>query len=158
MKKILLLSFAAALLSACSSPTFTDTVKVDSVPTGADVFVNNEIVGQTPACLTLPSDGVYEIRLAKKGYKDEVVSLASIRQNPVVKFGPLVDLGFYKELAPAPVDAKLTPDFLPAAKGLNPFESMTSNIGKVDALRKEGKISAEEHSYLLSRITEFYSK
>ena len=44
MKKILLLSIAAALLSACSSVKFSEDVTVDSMPSGADVFVNGEWV------------------------------------------------------------------------------------------------------------------
>jgi PEGA domain len=158
MKKILLLSLAAALLSACSTMTFNEDVAVDSKPCGADIFVNGELMGQTPATLSLDTSSVYEIKLAKKGYKDQTVSLASIRANPLVKFGPLVDMGYYKELTPAPVNEQLKPDFLPATKGLNAFGDMASNIVKVDQMRKDGKISPEEHSYLLFQITEFYSK
>jgi hypothetical protein len=34
---------------------------------------------------------------------------------------------------------------------------MASNIVKVDEMRKAGKIDAEEHSYLIKQIAEFYS-
>ncbi len=155
MKKILLLSVAAAMLSGCA---FNDSVEISSMPQGADIFIDNELVGQTPMTLDLPRDGVYEIKLAKQGYKDQSVNLASIRKNPLVKFGPLVDMGYYKELTPAPVDASLKPSFLPAYPGLNAFGDMTKNILQVDEMRKSGKITAEEHSYLISQITEFYSK
>ena len=104
MKKILLLSIAAALLSACSSVKFSEDVTVDSMPSGADVFVNGEVVGKTPMVVSLDSSSVYEIKLVKEGYKDQTVSLASIRTNPLVKFGPLSDMGYYKELTPAPVN------------------------------------------------------
>ena len=157
MKKILLLSVAAATLSACSSVTFTENVAIESMPCGADVFINNELVGQTPMAIALDTSSVHEIKLVKEGYKDQVVSLASVRANPLVKFGPLVDMGYYKNLTPAPVDAGMKPAFLPATKGLNPFGDMASNIVKVDEMRKAGKIDAEEHSYLIKQITEFYS-
>ena len=35
---------------------------------------------------------------------------------------------------------------------------MAANIVKVDQMKKDGKISSEEHSYLLNQITDFYSK
>ena len=155
MKKILLLSVVAALLSGCA---FKEDVVINSMPEGADVFINNELMGQTPMTLDLNRDSVYEIKLVKQGYKDQVVSLASVRQNPLVKFGPLVDMGYYKELTPSPVDASLKPSFLPEYPGLNAFNDMTSNILKVDQMRKEGKISQQEHSYLIKTITDFYSK
>lgn len=155
MKKILLLSVVAALLSGCA---FKEDVVINSMPEGADVFINNELMGQTPMTLDLNRDSVYEIKLVKQGYKDQVVSLASVRQNPLVKFGPLVDMGYYKELTPSPVDASLKPSFLPEYPGLNAFSDMTKNILQADEMRKSGKISPQEHSYLISQITEFYAK
>ncbi len=158
MKKIFLLSVTAVLLSACSSATFTEDVAIESMPSGADVFVNNELVGKTPTTVELDTSSVHEIKLVKEGYKDQVVSIASVRATPLVKFGPLVEMGYYRNLTPAPVESDMKPTFLPAAKGLNPFGDMASNIVKVDEMRKSGKIGAEEHSYLLKQITEFYSK
>ena len=157
MKKLLLLPLLAALVSACST-SFKEDVAINSQPSGADVFVNNELVGQTPTNVCLPKDGVYEVRLAKTGYKDQVVNIASIRTNPLVKFGPLVDMGYYKELTPDPVDAGLKPAFLPAYPGTNSFGDMTVNILEADAMRKDGKITPEEHSYLIQVITEFYTQ
>ncbi len=157
MKKLFLLTALAALLTGCNS-AFQERVAVNSSPEGADVFVNDQLVGRTPVTVTLDKNGVYELRLAKEGYKDKVVSLASIRQDSFVKFGPLVDMGYYRELSPSPVDAGLQPTFLPEYPGLNAFNDMTSNILKVDQMRKEGKISQQEHSYLIKTITDFYSK
>lgn len=157
MKKLLFLPLIALSLSACSS-VFDETVAVNSMPEGADVYVNNEIVGQTPMQLSLPRDGTYEVKLVKKGYKEEVVNLASKRQDAFIKFGPLVDLGYYKELTPAPIASDMTPSFLPAYPGVNADKDYVSNVLQADALRKDGKISAKEHSYLMKKITEFYTK
>lgn len=157
MKKLLILPLIALSLSACSS-MFDETIPVNSMPEGADVYVNNELVGQTPMEVCLPSDGSFEVKLTKAGYKDEIVNLASQRQDAFIKFGPLVDMGYYKELTPAPVDANLAPDFLPAYPGINAANDYVSNVIKADQLRKEGKISAKEHSYLMKKITDFYTK
>ena len=158
MKKILLLSVAAAALSACSSVKFTEDVTINSMPQGADVFANSEIVGQTPLTIALDSSAVHEIKLIKEGYKDKTVSLASVRSQAPVKFGPLADLGYYRNLTPSQVEIEMTPAFLPSTKGLNPFGDMASNIVKVDDMRKAGKIDADEHAYLIKQITEFYSE
>lgn len=159
MKKLLLLPIVAALLAACSSTsaTFTEDVTIDSMPQGADVIMNGEVIGQTPMVATLPKDGVYELRIAKKGYKDDVVNIASQRTNPFVKFGPLVDLGYYKELSPAPVESTMKPDFLPEYPGTDAFSQMTANILKADDMRKAGEIDADEHSYLIKTISDFYT-
>lgn len=157
MKKILL-PLLALSLCACSSVSFDDSVSLKSCPEGADVYVNNEFVGKTPMSVDLPADGVFEIKMKKAGYKEEVVNIASQNQNPFVRFGVLDDLGYYKKLTPAPVDAKMTPDFLPAYPGVNAASDYVSNILKADQLKKDGKISAKEHSYLMKKITEFYTK
>ena len=92
MKKLLLTPVLAVILSAC---TFTEDVAVSSMPEGANVFVNNELVGQTPTTISLKTDGVYDIKLVKKGYKDINMNVATVKENPFVKFGPLVDAGYY---------------------------------------------------------------
>ena len=97
MKKLLLTPVLAVILSAC---TFTEDVAVSSMPEGANVFVNNELVGQTPTTISLQTDGVYDIKLVKKGYKDINMNVATVKENPFVKFGPLVDAGYYKTFEP----------------------------------------------------------
>lgn len=155
MKKLFVTPILAVILSAC---TFTEDVAVTSQPEGANVFVNNELIGQTPTSLNLNKNGIYDIKLVKKGYKDVNVNLASTKMNPFVKFGPLVDMGYYKELEPAPIEAKLKPEFLPDSIGNDAFGDLSKSIAKADALRKSGAITPEEHSYLILAITEFFSQ
>ena len=85
------------------------------------------------------------------------MALTPTNKNAFVKFGPLVDMGYYKEL-PAEVDGEMLPDFLPAYPGINAFNDMAANILQADQLRKDGKITPEEHSYLMKVITKFYSQ
>ncbi len=157
MKKILLLSFVAALMSACSSVSFTEEVAINSKPSGADVFVNGELVGKTPLEVELDTKGVYEIKLVKEGYKDKVLSVASVRDDQFVKFGPLADLGYYKTFDVDFEEYGMRPEFLPAAKGTNAFGDMASYVVKVDEMRKAGKIDEDEHTYLLGQLTNFYA-
>ncbi len=156
MKKLLFLPIAAALLSACNT-TFKEDVAIDSFPSGADVYINSELVGKTPTTVELVRDGSYEVTFKKEGYKDQTMALTPTNKNAFVKFGPLVDMGYYKEL-PAEVDGEMLPDFLPAYPGINAFNDMAANILQADQLRKDGKITPEEHSYLMKVITKFYSQ
>ena len=159
MKKLLLLPALAALVSACSStPSFTEDVTINSQPQGADVFVNNELVGQTPTIINLQKNGVYDIKLVKKGYKDVNMNVASVKENPIVKFGPLVDAGYYKTFEPSCIDQSLKPAFLPDSVGNDPFGELSKSIAKADEMRKSGEISPEEHSYMILAITEFFTK
>ncbi len=157
MKKILLLSFVAALLSACSSVSFTEDVTINSKPCGADVFLNGELLGKTPVAIELDTKGVYEIKLVKAGYKDKIMNLASVRDDQFIKFGPLVDLGYYKTFEVDLEGVGMTPDFLPTSKGTNAFGDMAAYVVKVDEMRKSGKIGEDEHTYLLGQLTNFYA-
>lgn len=158
MKKLLIPSIIAVLLSACASnPLMQETVKVDSKPAGAEVLVGGEVRGTTPCQISLDKGVPYTIVLKKAGYKDENFALATTEQNPFIKFGPLDDLGYYKELTPNPIDGKLMPDFLPATPGEKKFEGMSEAILKADALKKEGKISCEEYAVMQETIFEFYA-
>lgn len=61
-----LLAASSVLLSACSH-----TVTIDSDPSGAEVRVNGEKIGTTPATYTETTgwDKAYTIELTKPGYK-----------------------------------------------------------------------------------------
>ena len=157
MKKILLPLVFALTLSACSS-MFEDEITINSDPKGALVLINDEIVGITPLTISLPNDGSYEVVLIRDGYKNKVMNVSSIRDNPFVKFGPLVDTGYYKSLKVPCSKNEMQPEFLPAFKGTKAFEDMQKNLDKVDQMKKDGKITACEHSYMIKKIIEFYSE
>ena len=97
MKKLLLTPVLAVILSAC---TFTEDVAVSSMPEGANVFVNNELVGQTPTIINLQKNGVYDIKLVKKGYKDVNMNVASVKENPIVNSGPSLTQAITRLLNP----------------------------------------------------------
>ena len=160
MKKFLLPLLAATILSGCASitPEFTDEVTINSKPCGADVIFEGKVMGQTPMSVELPRGGNFEITLAKKGYKNEVIHLMSVRSTAFVKFGPLVDMGYYRELTPNPVDANMVSVIIPDSKGLNPFRDMAEKIRSLDEQRKAGQISPEEHSLQIKQILKFYGK
>ena len=157
MKKLLLPIVAALAMSACTSIT-EEQITINSSPEGALVMINDEIMGVTPLSISLPKSNTYEVTFIKEGYKNQTMTLASLRRNDYVKFGPLVDMGYYKKLTPSCEKNEMTPNFIPAFKGTKAFDYMQRNLDKVDLLRKDGKISEKEHSYMLKKIIEFYSE
>ncbi len=75
--KILSILVASTVVTSCAT-MFGDnnrTIKVDSQPSGAGVFVNHQRVGTTPAVVTLPSHiyGGANISLKKEGYEEQAL-------------------------------------------------------------------------------------
>jgi len=83
---VLAAAMMTLVLAACSS-----SVQITSEPSGANVDINGESYGKTPADITL-SDfdfNVYRLTLTKLGYTDKTVTLAK-----EIKIGPFVG-GFF---------------------------------------------------------------
>ena len=154
MKKFLALSLAAAALFGCT----TEKVAICSCPAGADVVIGGEVVGQTPCKVRLDKDSTHQITIKKAGYKDVSYTLATTSDLPEIKFGPLVDAGFYSELSPNPLKVKIYPVFLPETPGEDRSDGYIDAVIKADDLKKEGKIDSAEHSSMLGSIKDFYTK
>lgn len=92
--KIMLTSLLFISLAGCASIAGNNSraVKVNSYPSGARIYVDNQQYGVTPAVITLPSYiyGGKSVTLRKHGYHDQ-----SMMVNP--KFQPiaLLDILFW---------------------------------------------------------------
>jgi uncharacterized protein YceK len=95
MKTIKLVAVLAALLtiSGCASIAGSNTraVKVDSQPSGAAIYVDNQQYGVTPAVITLPNYiyGGKTVTLRKPGYQSQTMMVNSKFQ-PVALFDLLL--------------------------------------------------------------------
>src|SRR3989344_8848073 len=106
---ILIICFISLFIAACAQQAennsqteeeeFVDTgiLAVESTPSGADVYVNDKIEGQTPLTLYNMPVGNYNIKIVKEGYndfmKDAVVKVGlteeiDARLNPIQKEVP----------------------------------------------------------------------
>lgn len=115
--KIGLVASVLALLTGCASIAGDNTrqVKVDSMPQGAGIYVDNQQYGVTPAVITLPSYiyGGKNVTLRKRGYQD-----ASMMVNTSFQPIALLDILFWPTFI---VDAA-TGDLVkidPATRNLN---------------------------------------
>lgn len=162
MKKLYILSLLSSMLAmtACNSAVnpYTEDVKVSSMIPGAEVYADGELVGITPCTLTLSINCIHELKFKKEGFKPESFALTPAPLDSFVKFGPLVDTGYYRTLTPSNVHVEMKPDLLPIKAGTDAFESLSENYLKVDALRQFGSISEEEYNYIVAYMTKFYSE
>jgi hypothetical protein len=98
-KAVKLLFIFASLLTLTGCATIfgnnTRAVRVDSNPAGAEIFVDNQRYGVTPAVITLPNYiyGGKSVTLKKEGYHEQTMMLNSQFQ-PCALFDILFWPGF----------------------------------------------------------------
>lgn len=111
MKKFFPALVLVAALSGCNSdcPLKSESVQFKSNPEGAQVVIDGELKGTTPCVVTLSTESTYNVVMKKQGFKDEAFVVSTSNKAPLVKFGPLDEMGYYKQLTPNPVSAELEP-------------------------------------------------
>jgi hypothetical protein len=75
--KILSAAFVCLLVGGCATIFKGNASKIDlnSNPQGAQVFVNGNLMGETPVRLKLESKTTYSIEFKKEGFKTKVVNV-----------------------------------------------------------------------------------
>lgn len=137
-----------------------DRVLIESIPMGSDVFIDGELVGQTPLELNLRSDINHEIYFHKEGFqssKEYINSVYKWDKKPFIVFGPAKDLGYYYKLSSNKIFAQLKWESLPETVGISPFESMSGLIFKADSELASGNISQNDHNVIIRQIIEFFN-
>ncbi len=167
MKKLtrlsVLASLAAALLtSGCA--TFTkgpnQLVEVTSVPEGARIRADGNIVGITPMRVPLSRKTAHTIAVEKPHFKTVNVTLLTVPNEAVdayVRFGVDELSGALNNLTPSSVHAELEPEVLPEQPGDNPFSELAAKIVEVDEKLADGTLTAADHRYIVARLIEFYN-
>ncbi len=96
MKKILLSAIAVATLSFGSATIFsgsTQSIAIDSEPSGAKVFVDGQLRGVTPLSVMMDkSVSSHEIRVQKEGFADVNVPFSK-------SFDPVAILNIFWDLS-----------------------------------------------------------
>jgi PEGA domain-containing protein len=96
LNRIAIGALAAAAL-ACSHYQYVNVV---SDPAGADVYLDGEVVGQTPLELAVGRDGAHTVYLKRDGYRPELVLLEHHEANDGIDF--LTPADVTKRLSPGP--------------------------------------------------------
>lgn len=134
-------------------------VVILSFPTEASVYVNGNAVGITPMSIALPRKANHEIRLEKFGFNPAVKYFTPVpneKSKNFVRFGLQEDLGYYVDLEPSKMKAKMKSELVPNSLGADPFEKMAVQALKADAQLKSGEITPLEHKYIIEQIIEFF--
>ena len=90
-------------------------------------------LGITPMEMSLPRKVVHEIRLEKYGFNSAVKYFAPVpndKAHNFVRFGLMEDFGYYVDLEPGTMKAKLKSELVPTSTGADPFERMAQQASK----------------------------
>lgn len=155
------LGLCTLLLPGCASLErgVPQDVIILSFPTEASVYINGEAAGITPMEVALPRKTSHEIRLEKQGYNPAVKYFAPVpneRAQNFVRFGLQEDLGYYVNLEPGTMQAKLKSELVPTSTGSDPFERMAQQALAADQKLEAGEISPLEHKVIIEQIIEFF--
>jgi len=165
MKSIFLLPASVLLvfLAGCASMEkgAPQEVTILSFPAEASVYINGEPAGITPLQTELPRKVVHEIRLEKEGYNPAVKYITpqpNEKADNFVRFGLSEDLGYYVDLTPAKLKAKMQSELVPTSTGADPFEKMAQMALAADQKLENGEITALEHKYIIEQIIEYFER
>ena len=149
------------LFSGCASfqqGTPQDVV-ILSFPTEASVYIDGNAAGITPLTVSLPRKVNHEIRLEKAGFNPAVKYVTPVpneRSENFIRFGLSEDLGYYHDLEPSVMEAKMKSDLVPNSTGADPFERMAQQALEADQQLEAGEITPLEHKYIIEQIITFF--
>jgi hypothetical protein len=155
--------FAIAWLTGCASfeRGVPQEVVILSYPSEASVYINGEAAGITPLETELPRKLTHEIRLEKEGYNPAVKYVSPVpneKSDNLIRFGLSRDLGYYVDLEPGTVKAKMKSELVPESTGADPFERMAQRALEADRKLEAGEITPAEHKYIIEQIIEFFEE
>ena len=151
----------ALLVSACASfeKGVPQQVVIVSFPTEASVYIDGIATGITPLTVDLPRKVSHEIRLEKPGYNPAVKYFTPVpndKSHNFVRFGLAQDLGYYHDLEPSVMEAKMRSELVPKSMGADPFERMAQQALQADQQLEAGEITPLEHKYIIEQIITFF--
>jgi hypothetical protein len=149
------------LFSACASfeKGVPQEVVILSFPSEASVYIDGQATGITPMTVELPRKVNHEIRLEKKGYNPAVKYFTPVpneKSENFIRFGLSRDLGYYNDLEPAVMEAKMQSELVPYSTGADPFVRMAQQALQADEQLEAGEITPLEHKYIIEQIIEFF--
>ncbi len=135
-------------------------VEISSFPEGADVTINNQVRGTTPLTVRLPRKVTHEVKVSAPGYQTQVMYLApqpNERSDNAVKVGLMEDLGYYVDLSPGIMEARLKHRLVPRSPGADPFVELARKVTELDTLLEQGEIDPIEHHMISDQLVRFYT-
>ncbi len=150
----MLLVFTSFWLGGCGVVS-KQTLKIESEPKGAFVYVNGKFVGNSPLGVRLNRQVPHQVELRKVGFlSDQVMVYPSVPEGgePAVMFGPLRESGVYRDLDPNPVSVELVYEELQGLGGELSDAQAEALILQIEAEREVGELTDAEAALALSQV------
>jgi hypothetical protein len=145
--------FLAFFFCGCSMRT--QLVSVESVPPGATVVINGEVVGATPLQVELPVRQIYTVRFERLGFAPAETVLRPVPNGNAenfIRFGLLERVGHYEKLSPNPVRLELHPVRITPRLGEDAVSAFAARVREFDRFLENGMITPPEHRRLVDRL------
>lgn len=139
----------------------TQMVVVRSVPAGAVALINGVEVGKTPFKIKLSRSSAATIELRKEGFANStivVLPMANEYDKHFLRWGVDYDLGAMTDLSPSNINVPLHLVVTPEERTGDPYEEMSSQVRKADAMLAAKQITPRDHKYLVDQIVKFYTR
>ena len=154
---------AAILAAGCATieKGRTQRVTIQSLPSGATVYVDGREAGHTPLSLQLSRMNAYQVTVRKRGFADATDSIRTVANEYDARFfrlGVDYSTGAMNDLVPASLRFEMRPEMLPDQKGSDPYFEMSTFVLEADSMRDRGEISRRDHRYMVRKIVEFYQE
>jgi hypothetical protein len=152
-------------LGKCASSLNVGMINITSTPNNAQVYINGKLNGTTPLLMLNLSQGDYEIKISKSGYKDNTI-LFKINPGDLIKYNFLLKLisqpipGNLKIISkPEEADIYLNNELQGTTdeEGILEINGLDSgkyliNISKEGYITKSSKITITEGANIIKRI------
>ncbi len=154
----------AGVGTGCTSTSFLskETLKVDSNPAGADVWINGEQRGRTPVDVRVPSGDMYYVEIRREYFrpeKVEVFSHLSDSGRSGVRVNPLVTRGYYSSLSPNPVKVDMVSVLIPEDPDApKTWEEFSSRLNQLYLWKKQGSISDGIFKVIHRQLIDYYDQ
>lgn len=153
----LIILFTSGCASISKGPT--QRVEISSEPAGARIIENGRTIGITPDRLDLSRKRGHNLSIERPGFKPETVTILTVPNDAseaYIRFGIDETFGSHNDLTPTNVQLELVPSVLPEEPSDEPFSELAAKIVEVDEQLAQGKITADDHRLILSKLFEFY--
>lgn len=133
------------------------TVKVETEPEGAFVYVNGKFIGNSPVGVKLNRQVPHRVEVRKPGFVTKEQMVYPSRPDggePKVVFGPLRESGYYRDLSPNPVTVLMVYEGLRGVEGTLSEQEAEDLIRQIQGEREAGELTDGEAAIALTQVQE----
>ena len=168
MIRAIFLFIALSLVSGCATIVkgTTQSIPVNSDPTGAEVVVNNNVLGTTPTQIKLKRKSDHQVLIRKDGYNTTTMPVlrsvggavwGNVLAGGLIGWGVDATSGAQYNLSPETIFVVLRPatDEDTGSESDRTSEGI-AELGALDQALEAGTLSEEEHARARRRVIEEY--